>query len=57
MIDNLSLPVLILIALAALCLFIVVKSFTLPKSHFKKEEEKEKLRKILERNREIQENS
>jgi hypothetical protein len=56
MMPDISVPTLILIALGVLCLFIAVRSFTMPQSFFKKQEKKEELRKILEKNKTNPEN-
>jgi hypothetical protein len=56
MIPDLSIPALVLIAFGVLCLIIAVRSFSMPQSFFKKQEKKEELRKLLEKNKDQQEN-
>jgi hypothetical protein len=56
MIPDLSIPALVLIALGVLCLFIAVRSFSMPQSFFKKQEKKEELRKLLEKTKDQQGN-
>jgi hypothetical protein len=56
MIPNLSIPALFLLVVAVLGLFIAVRGFAMPKSFFMNQEKKEELRKILEKNKEQQEN-
>lgn len=56
MIPDISIPTLVLIALGLLGLFVAVRSFSMPQSFFKKEEKKEELRKLLEKNKNQQEN-
>jgi hypothetical protein len=51
MIPDVSIPTLVLIALGLACLIIAVRSFVMPQSFFKKQEKKEELRKILEKNK------
>jgi len=56
MIPNLSIPTIFLVVVAILGLFIAVRSFVMPKSFFKNQEKKEELRKILEKNKTMQDN-
>ena len=56
MISDVSVPMLVLIALGIVCLIIAVKSFAMPQSFFKKQEKKDELRKILEKNKTNQDN-
>jgi hypothetical protein len=56
MISDMSVPMLVLIALGIACLIIAVRSFAMPQSFFKKQEKKEELKKILEKNKTNREN-
>jgi hypothetical protein len=56
MIPDLSVLTLLLIAFGILALIIAVKGFAMPQSFFKKQEKKEELRKLIEKNKEHQEN-
>jgi hypothetical protein len=56
MIPDISIPVLVLIVLGLLGLIVAVRSFAMPRSFFKKQEKKEELKKLLEKNKDRQEN-
>ena len=55
MIPDLPVSLLVLLAVAGIGLIVAVKSLAMPKSFFKNQQKKEELRKILEKNKSMEE--